>query len=190
MREIVRTKRLVLRCWAPDDVPALAEAIDESLAELRPWIPWAASDPSPLDVLEARVAGWRSRFLADEDWTFAMTDVGDGRLLGGVGLYPRIGPGGLEVGYWVRTTAAHRGLATEAVSAIVGLGFADRSIERMEIRCDPRNARSSAIARRLGFMHAATIVGDGFDPFGVPRDTEVWTLMRSDAGDLLSESPP
>ena len=185
MQPIVRTERLVLRCWEPGDVPALAEAIDESLAELRPWIPWAASDPSPLDVLEARVAAWRNRFTADEDWTFAMTG-GDGRLLGGVGLYPRIGPGGLEVGYWVRTGAAHQGLATEAVTAIARLGFADRTVERLEIHCDPRNLRSSAIARRLGFSHTATIAGQGFDPDGVPRDTEVWTLMRADAGALLT----
>jgi RimJ/RimL family protein N-acetyltransferase len=49
-------------------------------------------------------------------------------------------------------------------------------IERIEIHCDPRNERSAAVPRRLGFVHEATLRGRLRDHDGTPRDAMVWTL--------------
>ncbi len=43
----IHTRKLVLRCWNPTDAPLLKAAIDESLDELRPWMPWARNEPGP-----------------------------------------------------------------------------------------------------------------------------------------------
>jgi hypothetical protein len=42
-----------IRPWTEDDAPALAAAIAASLPELRPWMPWAADEPQPVDVRAA-----------------------------------------------------------------------------------------------------------------------------------------
>jgi len=55
----------------------------------------------------------------------------------------------------------------------------------VEIRCDPRNRRSIAVARRAGFRHVRTLVGDALTPSGASRDTMVW--VRSAPGRHLPD---
>jgi RimJ/RimL family protein N-acetyltransferase len=99
-------------------------------------------------------------------------------VLGGTGLHPRVGAHALEIGYWMRSDAAHQGLATEAAGALAAVAFAIPGVERVEIRCDPKNVRSAAIPRRLGFRHLVTLEADASTPTGEPRDTMVWSLAR------------
>ena len=40
---------LVLRRFVEDDADALSDAIAESIAELRPWMPWASEEPLSRD---------------------------------------------------------------------------------------------------------------------------------------------
>jgi len=51
---LVRTERLVLRCWEAADAPLLKDAIDTSLEHLRVWMPWAWQEPSELAVVVDR----------------------------------------------------------------------------------------------------------------------------------------
>jgi RimJ/RimL family protein N-acetyltransferase len=173
----IATARLLLRCWDPADAPLLKDAIDESLSELREWLPWA-TEPSTVDVVAQRLAQFRDDFRAGRDWLYGLFPPDEKRVIGGLGLHPRQGPGVLEIGYWLRTDVTDQGFATEAAAALVRLAFQEHDIERVEIRCDPRNVRSAAIPRRLGFEHRTTLHADTVTPTGAPRDTMVWTLSR------------
>jgi RimJ/RimL family protein N-acetyltransferase len=106
------------------------------------------------------------------------------RLVGGAGLHPRIGAGGLEIGYWIRTDSTGAGLATETAAALTAAAFEVPGVERVEIRCDPRNLKSAAIPRHLGYTLTTTLEANTVTPQGAPRDTMVWTLTRAtlDAG--------
>ena len=90
------------------------------------------------------------------DWTsqtafnWLIVDAGND-LIGAISLMDRIGPGGLEIGYWLRTDATGRGVMTRATAAVTDLGLALPGIERIEIHCDAANVRSAAVPRRLGF---------------------------------------
>jgi RimJ/RimL family protein N-acetyltransferase len=172
----VRTERLVLRCWAPRDAPQLKSAIDRSLDHLQQWMPWAMSEPSAVDVIEARLDRFRDSFLRGHDWPYGIFDAGETEVVGGAGIHPRIGADALEIGYWIRGDCTRRGYATEAATALTRIGFAWHGVNHMEIRCDPRNVRSAAIPRRLGYRHSATLVSDTYTPTGEPRDTMVWTM--------------
>lgn len=57
----------------------------------------------------------------------------------------------VEIGYWVRTSMAGQGYVTEAVRTITRFAFDVLGAQRVEIRCDERNERSAAVARRAGF---------------------------------------
>jgi RimJ/RimL family protein N-acetyltransferase len=90
----------------------------------------------------------------------------------------------MEIGYWLRTDATGAGYATEAVKLLVRLAFDLLQAERIEIRCDARNARSAAVPRRLGFVHEATLRCARRNPENELGDTLVFALTRTDAGTL------
>jgi RimJ/RimL family protein N-acetyltransferase len=73
-----------------------------------------------------------------------------GRLAGAASLMARIGPGGLELGYWLHPDHVGQGVATRASSLLVAEAFRTGA-ERVEIVTDVANTRSAAIPRRLGF---------------------------------------
>ena len=63
----------------------------------------------------------------------------------------RIGPGGLEIGYWVRQAFTRRGLATAAAAALVEQAFRLPGVDRLEIVHDELNVASGGVPRKLGF---------------------------------------
>ena len=150
------TPRLVLRCWDPRDAPLLKDAIDSSLDHLRAWMPWARHEPQTLAQKVELLREFRGQFDLGADSIYGIFDAGEERVLGGTGLHPRIGPGGLEIGYWIRADAAGRGFATESTAALTRVAFEVAGVERVEIRCAPENHASAEIPRKLGYSEEAT----------------------------------
>ena len=174
----IETPRLVVRCWRADDAPLLRAAVDESLEHLREWMDWALAEPTPLEETRARLEGYERRFLDGEDFTYGIFDVTESEVVGGCGLHPRIGDGGLEIGYWIRATRIGRGFATEAARALTDAAFGVRGIDRVQIHCDPANERSGNVARKLGFALVEHRVEDAATPDGLLRDTLVFRVHR------------
>ncbi|MBK8539563.1 MAG: GNAT family N-acetyltransferase [Ardenticatenia bacterium] len=187
---VIRTARLLIRSWQPGDGPLLKQAIDANLAHLRPWMPWALDEPSAPDVVEARVQQLADRFARGEDWIYALFAPDGRQVLGGSGLHPRIGPSGLEIGYWLDAAHTGRGLASEATAALTCAAFDLPQVDHVEIRCDPQNLASAAVPRRLGFRLAEVLVADTVTPTGEVRDTMVWRISRDEAAALGDGAPP
>ncbi|WP_433937200.1 GNAT family N-acetyltransferase [Sorangium cellulosum] len=106
-------------------------------------------------------------------------------MLGGTGLHPRVGPRGLEIGYWIHVAHGGRGLATEAAAALTRVAFEVAQLDRVEIHCGPANARSVAVPRKLGFALEATLRRRGETSAGEPRNTMIWSLFA----DVYATSP-
>ena len=149
------TERLELRCWDPSEAPQLKAAIDANLDHLREFMPWAHDEPSPVAEMADRLRAFRAGFDRDEEYLYAIWQ--DGEVAGGAGLHRRVGPGALEIGYWIRSEQTRRGLATEMASALTRAAFEACGAERVEIHVDPRNVASLGIPRRLGFTEEATL---------------------------------
>ena len=172
--ERIETARLVLRAWTPDDVAALAAAVTRSIDHLRPWMAWIADEPLPRDARVARIEGWRAQREAGGDLVYGIL-AGDA-VVGGCGFHRRLGPGALELGYWVHVDHVGRGVATEASAALTDAAFASDGIARVEIHHDRANAASGAVPRRLGFERGP----DKARAPMAPADTGVdWTWAMS-----------
>ena len=177
----IETERLVLRCYEPDDAPLLKEATDSSLDHLRTWMPWTDREPENVEQKRALIERFRSTFAAGEDFTYAILDPDETQLLGGTGFHPRVGPGGLEVGYWIRASATRRGYATEVTAALIRVGFELCEVDRMEIRIDPENTSSLGVPAKLGVPLEATLRRRLLNRPGQPlRDVAIFTLFRED----------
>ena len=145
--EVVRTDRLVLRPFRPDDVEAVHAACQSP--DIARWItsvgvPYTREDAEAFVLGEApgeRQAG-RALTVAIE---------AGGRLVGASGVH-RIGqhPLGPEIGYWVAPGARGAGYAAEAAHALadwaIGLGA-----PRVYLVADVLNTGSQQVARRAGF---------------------------------------
>ena len=174
----IDTPRLELHAWAVGQGPALKAAIDANLAHLKAWMDWAVHEPSPLDVVEQRVASFAANFEHGPDWGYVISMRGETAIIGTLGLHARLGPNALEIGYWIDERRQHQGIATEAARAVTEAALALPGVERVEIRCDPNNTRSAGVPRRLGFRYVTTLEKNEVTPTGEPRDTMVWEMTR------------
>ncbi len=91
-----------------------------------------------------------------------------------------MGAGAREIGYWIRADRVNQGLATESSAALTRVAFEIERVHRVEIHCDPRNLRSAAVPRKLGFTHEANLRDRLPMRDGTFRDTMIWTLFESD----------
>lgn len=157
---VIETDRLALRPWRAEDADELHGALVESVDHLDPWVPWASSKPTTLDQARELLEGWIRDFEDGQSHIFAVFDRSDSVLTGGIGLYPRIGPGALEIGYWIRRTRIGRGFATEASRAISRLGFQYSGVARLEMHVDPANLASCRIPEKLGYRRVETRQAD------------------------------
>jgi RimJ/RimL family protein N-acetyltransferase len=182
----VETERLVLRCWEPRDAPWLKEAVDSSLEHLRPWMPWAADEPSPLEEKVALLRRFRGQFDLGQDFVYGIFPRDESQVLGGTGLHTRAGEGALEIGYWIRGDRVGEGLATEATAALTRVAFDVCEVDRVQIRVDPTNTRSLSIPRKLGYLEEARLRRRLPSRDAGPRDVIVFALFR----DGYDGSPP
>jgi len=159
----------------------LKDAVDRSLEHLRPWMPWTPDEPEPLDQVYERLRDFRAQYDRDENHIMGVFTPDDARVLGGSGLHPRQGEGGLEIGYWLAADAVGRGYATELAAVLTRVGFACFEVDRIEIRVDPANARSDRIPAKLGFTREAVLRRRLPSKSGSDlRDANVWTMFRSE----------
>jgi RimJ/RimL family protein N-acetyltransferase len=98
-------------------------------------------------------------------------------VLGGSGLHTRVGPRGMEIGYWIRVSHINQGYATEVAAALTTVAFRVHGVDRVEIHCNPANVRSAAVPRKLGYTHEATLRRREPRSDGELRDLMVWTLF-------------
>ena len=175
------TERLIIRGPLPEDAALLHQAVLESQAELAPWMPWAVVVPTET-WYRVRVREGQLKFLAREDLWMMLTLKEDGRIIGGSGLHridwsvPKF-----EIGYWARTSYAGRGYITEAVNGITRFAFDQLGARRVEIRCDVKNTRSIAVARRAGYTLEGTLHHDARDhASGGLRDTHIFAQVPAD----------
>lgn len=176
----VETARLVLRCWNPEDAPALRAALDESDQHLRPWIPFMKDEPRTLEQTIEWLRSHRANFDTDQLHRYGVFSREDGSLLGENMLLARVGPGGLEVGYWTHINSGGHGYATEASCAMIRVAFELAGVERVEIHCAPDNGASAAIPEKLGFRLEATLKDRAPDTEGDMHDLMIWTLFAED----------
>lgn len=153
----IRTERLILRPIAADDAAAMhAYKSDPDAVRYVPYEPLSLAD------VEERIATtWSRTRLAEpgEALCLAVEERETGALLGDVVLFwrsetDRAG----EVGYIFDNRFAGRGYATEAVGALLALGFDGLGLHRIAARIDDRNAASVGVVERLGFRREARLV--------------------------------
>jgi RimJ/RimL family protein N-acetyltransferase len=132
---------VTLRAPAPGDVELLLAGRDE---EFFKWFGPGATGPRPVGCVwvDERLVGWVDYDRdSDHDW---------------------LEPGQVNVGYYLFPEARGKGYASRAVELL--LDHLERDTEHIvaTLLIHPENARSLALARRLGFVQNGEVSGEPF----------------------------
>jgi RimJ/RimL family protein N-acetyltransferase len=159
----LRTERLVLRRFGPDDLPSfVGYRSDPDVARYQSWDAGYSADDAAR-FLEADMA---IVTLTPDSWVqLAAVDVASGALVGDCAVHMRGDqPDTYEIGVTFSPAAQGRGLASEAVTAVVRWLFAEQGAHRVIGECDARNQAVQRLFERMGFRLEARLVdADWFD---------------------------
>lgn len=171
--DVIEHGPVTLRRTRGSDLDAVHRAVTESLDHLRPWMPWATNytRQGTAEFLARMERAWA------EGTEYSYAILAEGALAGSCSLMARIGPGGLEIGYWVHRAYTRRGLATAASAALVDQAFRLPGVDRVEIVHDELNVASGGVPRKLGFTEAGRRPMDSPAPEGTGVGV-VWRLLR------------
>jgi RimJ/RimL family protein N-acetyltransferase len=152
------TERLILRRFTRRDISSLSDAVVDSLPALNEWLPWAhpgyRKDDAANYVRDSLEAWKEGRAY---DYAIRKRDE-PRRHLGNISIWPvsRLTRTG-EIGYWIRTTETSHGLATEATSAVVRVGFEELGYHKLVLRVAVGNRGSERVAEKLGFSREGVL---------------------------------
>ena len=148
---------LLIRPYREVDAIALYEAVRESVSEVSLWLPWCNQNYS----IEESREFIGSRELASQrgEWySFGIFEKHDGAFLGGVGInfINRVHQMA-NLGYWVRTSATGRGIATTATRLAARFGFEQLGLRRIEIVAAVGNVPSQRVAEKAGAVREGVL---------------------------------
>lgn len=137
-----------IRPYSVDDAVLVWQAAMESVAELEPWMSWCHPDYA-IEESHAWLAEQMDAFQRRTAFEFAIRD-GE-QYVGGCGLNQLDELNRrANLGYWVRTSASRRGIATRAVELVRDWAFRETGLERLEIVVAVENLASQRVAEKAG----------------------------------------
>lgn len=159
----VRTERLVLRRFRPDDKPALDRY--RRHPDVARFQSWEADypDDATLQFLERMES---APFWSPGEWFQVAIELPGSGLVGDVAVLA--GYDEARIGYSLHPDVWGRGYVTEAITCVVGL-LPIHELDAVTATIDPGNERSRRVLQRLGFEAA-----------GYVDDEELW--RRSTTG--------
>ncbi len=167
----LRTERLILRAWRSDDAAGLFRL--RSNPEVMRY--WVRGPFEEIRVAEAVIADFVKINARGGGLELAVC-LGD-EVIGTATLHDIVWTSRrAELGYMLLPEYQGKGLMHEALVAIVGYGFGELGLNRLEADIDPRNVASRRSLERLGFQR------EGYMPQrwiveGEITDTEFFGLL-------------
>jgi RimJ/RimL family protein N-acetyltransferase len=151
------TPRLRLRSLRPGDIDAVAAMVADP--EQMRFYPRPKSRREVGEWLDWNLALYAERGFG----TWCLEAVPDGAFAGYCGLRPLLldGRREVELAWHVQKTRWNQGLATDAASLAVRLGFGAFGLSRLVAIIHPDNAASRRVAQKLGMAEERSVVHDG-----------------------------
>ncbi len=177
LETILVDEEVTLRPFDVRDAAAFFELIDSNREHLAQWIP-AFGFVQTLEDERVALRGMQTQLREGDIIGGAIEYLG--HLVGAAsisGLRSEGQPAAL--GYWIIEPVQGRGIATRVCRALIDEAFSERGAKQVEISAPTQNARSRAVADRLGF----TLDGvrpQAFRCGGRMHDLAVYSLIAAD----------
>ncbi len=183
----IRSAGLLMRTLEDADVPALVDAVHESLESVGRWMPWCT--PAYAEV-EART--WielcRANLAMGCAYDFGVFD--SSLFLGAAGLNSinkehRF----CNLGYWVRQSRQRQRVASRSINMLTRYAFETLGLHRVEIVVAIGNAASEAVALKSGAM-AECIARNRLFIHGRPVPATVFSIVPQRFNEEVNTGSP
>ena len=165
--ELDHADKIALKRATVDDAEMIARAVSECLEHLHRFMPWARDPNSCYPAFQReRLDKLADSWERGEEFQYVLCPQRDPQtFLAALGMMTRLGPGTLELGYWVHVDHEGKGYIRAACKALTEICLQMDGIEVVYICCNPENTRSLAVPLALGFNDE----GLGEHPSGISR---------------------
>jgi ribosomal-protein-serine acetyltransferase len=141
---------ILIRPCQPEDAPVICDGVRETMQEMLKWAPWCHPDYSISDCtfwLDSRY-----QMLSEGiEYDFVILDTQNKIFLGGCAIDQINRKHNFaNLGYWIRSSQAGKGIATAAVRLISRFGFETLGFTRLEIVAAVQNKASQRVAEKVG----------------------------------------
>lgn len=148
---VLTTERLILRPFRPSDFHDVHSYASDP--EVTRFTSFGPNTPDETRDFLARCDAEISEAIR-KTYNFAITLRGADRAIGGIGFaidHPL--HRAAEMGYVLHRDQWGRGIATEAVTALVSFAFSTAGLHRIVARCHPENVASATVMQKIGMKY-------------------------------------
>ncbi len=152
---ILATERLILRPIVPGDAEQIYEYASDP--EVTRYLPWDTH--RSLRDTWAYIRATQAAYRRGQHYDYAITLRQSGRLIGAGGCVRELTEESrcAEIGYVLNRSYWGRGIATEAMHAVLRFLFETKSIHRIEARHAVQNESSGRVLQKLGMRLEGTL---------------------------------
>lgn len=172
----IHTERLTLRPFHHSDARDLFDMYSDPKV-MRFWSspPWGS-----IDQAHETIARGIEAFKNGEYLCLILERTEDSRLLGQCTLFKfSESCRRAEIGYCLASRAWRNGYMNEALRALIGYGFEQLNLNRIEADIDPINEASVKTVERLGFVREG-LLRERWIVNGETSDSVIYGLLRKD----------
>jgi len=186
--QVLRTPRLVLRPFSPEDAGAMFAnwASDPNVTRFLTWPPHSSPENS-LELLKL----WASCYGDPTFYQWAIVPEEVGQPIGSISAVRQDeGVSAVEIGYCIGAAWWRRGYTSEALSEVIRFFMEEVGANRVSARHDPENPNSGRVMRHCNMLLEGTLRQAGRNNRGV-CDERVYAILAEDYFSLhKGRTPP
>ena len=175
--QTIETARLILRSAVREDAEAMFRnwASDSEVTKYLTWPTYDKVDTA-YEILDKWVAEYeRPDFY---QWMIELKEIGE--PIGSISVvHQNDHVEEAEIGYCIGSSWWHKGIMSEALSAVINFLFEEVGMNRIAAKHDPNNPHSGGVMRKCGMLYEGTSRSSDRNNQGI-CDTAQYAILRSD----------
>lgn len=182
---VITTPRLSIREFTLDDVNAYHDIFSNpEVTRYLSWGPYTSMDQTANFIQRVTVDQKRT---PRKSYEFAIVFQSTDELIGYTILQVNITNRSAERGIYLKPAVWNKGLATEAQSAMLDLGFDQLGLHRIWATCDPDNLSSQAVMKKTGMTYEGRLRESRWNARDQTyRDSLLFSILNTEWAELRS----
>lgn len=172
----IELERLILRPFELSDAKMVQQlAGDKDIAKTTQNIPHPYKD----GMAEGWIENHEEEYDKDQTLTLAITDKGEGHLVGAIGISLNNKNENGELGYWIGKKYWNKGYCTEAAKGMMKFAFEEIKLNCLHARHLKRNPASGKVMKKLRMIYEGTL-RHRVKKWGEFEDTVHYSILKDE----------